>query len=310
MNVLSRIFSRVRLLWLKNHFPVPLLLFFVILQTSCGNSRVTIPTSTHLTSFTPTTTLTATATPQPREPWGEPSYSPNGKWVASRYKFYEGEISFLSFFVKSIDGSSVWEIETIPIENKPPYLEFPAPFLWSKDNKTFYFVDQGFQDGCFTYAGGGKKLYGLNLDSGKTTTVLDKFASEIKFSPDESKIAYVNYGKTGLQILDVETGKEIEFEHLYPDLLTDQYSLVWTPDSNQLAFTIILDACISDKATTIVIVDVSKNSQKIIIKEDVNHLYTKEWVDENRILVSDWSNDPAHLWYLDTKTGELTLVNQ
>lgn len=295
---------------MKKHFQALLLFFFVILQTSCSSENAIVSTPISLPSFTPTIAQKATATPQPKELWGKPSYSPNGKWVASRYKFSEGLISFLSFSVESVDGSFVWEIKTIPIENKPPFLEFPAPFLWSKDSKTFYFVDQGFQDGCFTYAGGGKKLYSLNLDTGERKIILNEFASEIKFSPDESQIAYVNYGDTGLQILDLQNGNKIEFEHLYPELLTDQIGLVWSPDGNKLAFTILLDACVSDKASTIVIADISKNSQRIIIKEDENHLHTKEWIDENKILVSDWSNDPAHLWYLNPKTGELILVNQ
>ena len=294
---------------MKKTFSTFLLLFFVILQTSCGKGNLVISTLTPFPSSTPTITPTATA--QLKELWGEPSYSPNGKWIASRYTFSEGSISFLSFFAESTDGSSVWEIETIPIENKPPYLEFPAPFLWSKDNKTFYFVDQGYQDGCFMYVDGGKKLYSLNLDTGERKTILDKFASEIRFSPDESKIAYVNYGNTGLQILNLQNGINTEFEHLYPELLTDQYGLVWSPDGNQLAFTIILDACISDKATTIVIVDVTNNNQRIIVRESKNHLFTKEWIDENRILVGDWSsNDPTHLWYLNPQTGELTSANQ
>lgn len=265
---------------------------------------------TPLPSSTSTITSTVTASPHPKEPFGKPSYSPNGQWIASRYKFSKGNLSFLSFTVEKIDGSIVWQIETIPLENKPPYLEFPAPFLWSKDGKTFYFVNQGFQDGCLTYADGGHKLFSLNLESGETKTILAKFASEIKFSPDESKIAYVDYGHTGLQILNLETGNKVEFEHLYPDMFTDQYGLAWSPDNNQLAFTILLDACISDKATTIVLVDIPTNTQQIIINEDESHLYTKEWIDKNRIQVTDWSNDPTHLWYLNPKTGELTPVSQ
>lgn len=281
-------------------------LLFVIFLTSCATGDPT----TLLPSPIPTIIMsTATPTPQPKELWGEPSYSPNGEWIASHYKFSKGDLSFLSFTVEKTDGSAAWEIETIPIENKPPYSDFPAPLMWSQDGRTFYFINQGFQDGCLAHAASGWKFSSLNLENGNIKTIIDEFASEIRFSPDESKVAYLDYGDIGLQILNLETGDKIGFEHLYPDIVTDQYGLVWAPDNNQLAFTILLDACISDKATTIVIVDLSKNSQRILIKEDENHLYTKEWVDENRILVTDWSNDPAHHWYLNPNTAELTLIN-
>lgn len=296
---------------MKKYFLASLLAFLIILQTSCSNGNITVPASTPLPSVMPTATLTATVTPQPKELWGKPSYSPNGKWVASRYKFSEGLISFLSFSVERLDGSSVWEIETIPLENKPPYMEFPAPFLWSKDNKTFYYVDQGFQDGCFTYWDGGKKLYSLNLDNGERKIILDEFASEIKFSPDESKIAYVNFGNTGLQMLDLQNGNKIEFEHLYPDTPTDQFSLVWSPDGNKLAFTVLLNPCDINIATSIAIIDISKNHQQMIVSEDERQFHTKEWINSDKILVvSDWSDNPEYAWHLDVKTGKLTSVNQ
>jgi hypothetical protein len=117
----------------------------------------------------------------------------------------------------------------------------------------------------------------------------------------------VHYGKTGLKILVLKTGDTIELEHLYPDIFTNQYGLAWSPDSKQLAFTILLEACITDKATSIIIVDIADNSQTFLISEDESHLESEEWLDESRILVSDWSKNS---WYLHPQTGELTPMSQ
>jgi hypothetical protein len=250
---------------------------------------------------------TATATPKPRELWGKPSYSPNGEWIAARHKSFEGLLTFLSFTVEKLDGSITWEIKKIPIENKPPYQNFPAPFMWSKDGETLYFVNDVFQDGCIYYPYIGEKLFSLNLNSGEIITILDEFAYEIKFSPDESKIAYFGSGDIGLQILDLATERKIEFEYLYPDMNTIQYGLVWSPDNNQLAFTISFDTCTDERATSVVLINIADNSQQILIDEDERLIYAREWLGKNTILVSDESDN---FWFLNPASGGLISANE
>lgn len=290
---------------------VVIALFLVLLQVSCGSDVISNPTPTvvptiQVTSTPEVSTLAPTTTPT-AELYGDQSHSPDQQWIASVYKSFENDEALLTLIVEKQDGSVKWVAEKVPVGQSLALAQYPTPFHWSTDGKTFYFTNQGFQDGCFSYSEGGKKLFSLDLGTGSVKTVLNEFASEMKFSPDESMIAFVNYGETGLQILDVETGDKIEFEHLYPDLLTDQYGLAWSPDSNQLAFTILLEACISDKATSIVIADIASMSQKILVKEDERHLGSEEWLDEGRIIVSDWSENS---WYLNPYTGELTSSSQ
>jgi hypothetical protein len=251
---------------------------------------------------TPAPTSTPTV-----ELYGDYSYSWDLQWAASVYKSVENEKTFLTLVVKNRDHSVAWVAEKVLAGQSAALTQYPTPFHWSTDGKTFYFTNQGFQDGCFSYPEGGKKLFSLDLASGNVKAVLNEFASEMKFSPDESMLAYVNYGETGLQILDVKTGDKIEFEHLYPDLLTNQYDLVWSPDNNQLVFTILLEACITDRATSIVLVDIASMSQKILVDEDERHLGTEEWLDESTILVSDGSGQS---WYLNPQTGELRSSSQ
>lgn len=286
-------------------------LFFVLLQASCGSSVIITPTSTlvptmQVTSTREVSTIAPTSTPT-AELYGSQSHSPDQQWVASVYKSFENDEAFLILVVEKQDGSVKWVAEKVPAGQSAALAQEPTPFYWSADGQTFYFTNLGFQDGCSNYSKGGKKLFGLDLGTGDVKTILDEVASEIMFSPDESMIAYVNYGETGLQILDVKTGDKIEFENLYPDLLTAKYGLTWSPDSNQLAFTILLEACITDRATSIVMVDIASSSQKILVSENEGHLGSEVWLDETRILVSDWSENS---WYLNPQTGDLTPISQ
>lgn len=290
---------------------IVLALFLVLLQVSCGSGVIINPTSTlvptmQITSTREVNILASTSTPT-TELYGDQSHSPDQQWIVSVYKSFENDETFLTLVVEKQDGSVMWVAEKVLAGQSAALAQYPTPFHWSTDSKTFYFTNLGFQDGCFSYSEGGKKLFSLDLGTGNVRTVLNEFASEMKFSPDESMIAYVNYGDTGLQILDVKTGDKIEFEHLYPDLLTDQYGLAWSPDSTQLAFTILLEACITDRATSIIIADIASMSQKILVNEDERPLGSEEWLDESRILVSDWSENS---WYLNPQTGELTPIIQ
>jgi hypothetical protein len=290
---------------------VALTLFCILLQTACSSDLIVNPTLTptataQATSTQPASTSTPIVTPT-AELWGSQSYSTDQEWIASIYKSSENDQYFMTLVVEKRDHSRKWIVGKISTDKTKVVAEYPSPFHWSSDGKTLYFTHQGFQDGCFSYAAGGKGLFSLDLATGKVRTILHEFASQMKFSPDESMLAFVDYGRTGLQVLDVATGDKIEFEHLYPDLLTNQYGLVWSPNNDQVAFTILLEACITDKATSIVIADIASMSQKILVKEDERHLGSEEWLEESRILVSDWSENS---WYLNPKTGELTSIGQ
>ena len=289
------------------HSHILLSIAFFALLTSCSSISTNTPTPSPTDTITPTDIPTPTSTPRSREFWGKPSYSPNGDWLASRFKLFEGNLIYMSFAVERLDGTKKWEIKKIPVENKPPYKNFPAPFMWSKDGETLYFVNDAFQDGCIYYPYLGEKLFSLNLKSGEIVTILDEFAYEIRFSPDESKIAYFGSGDTGLQILDLATGNTIEFEYLYPDTHANQYNLVWAPDNNQLVFTISFDTCTDERATSIVLVNISDNSQQVLIDEDDRRIYAKEWLDESTILATDWSEN---FWFINPSAGNIVSANK
>jgi len=289
---------------------VALALFCILLQTSCASDLTVYPTLTTTAQVIkqPTSTSTPIITPT-AELWGSQSYSSNQEWIASVYKLFENGQYFMTLVVEKKDHSRKWSVEKIPADNTRVVTEYPAPFHWSSDGKTLYFTHQGFQDGCLSYVAGGKKLFSLDLTTGNVRIILNEFASEMKFSPDESRLAYVEYGDTGVKILELETGNIIEFDRLYPDIVTNQYGFAWSLDNTQLAYTILLEACITDRATSIVIINIAENSQKIALSEDEKILVSKEWVDESRILLSNWSGWSENYWFLNLQTGELTSVN-
>lgn len=300
---------------------VVVMLLFLLLATACSSNiamdvvPAVSPTSPATSTSTPTLQAVSTATqeiivPSPTATpkivrWGSSSISPDQQWSASIYQSFDSGQHFMHLVVEKQDGSKKWILDKDRAGQRATGDQYPVPFYWSKDLQTLYFTYQGNQDGCFSYMEGGKGLFGLDLATGTVKTILDVFASEMKLSPDESKLAFVDYGDTGLKIFDLQSGSTIELERLYPDLPTGQYGIAWSPDSKQLVFTILLNACIDDRATSIVIVDTVNRSQKIVLREDERRLGSKEWLAEDKVFVSDWSENS---WYLNPQTGELIAV--
>lgn len=275
-------------------------------KTATADFLTSLPTKTETPQVTrtPTATIPITITPG-YEVWRGASYSSNSEWVSVVFQSEQNDQLYLTLRVTSIDGSANWVIEEIPVEDENFVRYYPAPFHWSIDGKHFYFTHLGWMDGCFGYVNGGKDLYRVNLENGRTELISDTFASVMVLSPDESKLAHVEYGNSGIRILDIETGKEIELEYLYPKLITDQKGLIWSPDGSKLAFTIDLDPCGAFAPSSIVIVDVRQQTQRIIVREDKDHPFTVEWVDEGTILLGSWIGKS---WYLNVSTGEMTEI--
>jgi hypothetical protein len=267
-------------------------------------TRTPSPTRTPKASYTPTATLPITVTPG-YEQWGNASYSPDGKWFAVKYSFEEQEQRFIALVVGSMDGSANWIVDQLPVEGH--FFYYPTPFLWSKDGKHFYFKHYLIQDGCFSLGNGGENLFRVNLEDGEKELVFEQFASEMALSPDETKLAYVDFGDSGVRILDIETGVEIELERLYPELLIDQIGLVWSPDGNKVAYAIMHYVCEPDSPTSIMIIDVNQASQELIIQDDERGMHPIAWVDENTILLG---NVTGQYWHFNPRTGEVTEISE
>src|SRR5262245_61826999 len=125
---------------------VALTLLCILLQTSCGSAFTLTPSATTQAKSTePAITSTPVLTPTP-ELWGSQSYSLDQQWVASVYKSFENGQYFMILVVEKQDHSKKWIVEKISTDNTKVVAEYPAPFHWSSEGKTFYFTHQGFQD--------------------------------------------------------------------------------------------------------------------------------------------------------------------
>jgi hypothetical protein len=267
-------------------------------------TRTPTPTRTLRASYTPTATLPTTVT-LGYEQWGNASYSPDGKWFAVKYSFEEQKQRYVALVVGRMDDSASWIVEKLPANGN--FYDYPTSFLWAKDGKSYYFRHYWIQDGCFSLGKGAKILYRVNLEDGKKVLIFDQFASEMALSPDGTKLAYVDYGDTGVRVLDIETGTEIELEHFYPELLSDQIGLVWSPDGNKIAYAIMHYVCEPDSPTSIVIIDVNRASQEIKIQDDERGMHPIEWVGESTILLG---NVTGQYWHFNPKTGEMTEITE
>ena len=128
-------------------------------------------------------------------------------------------------------------------------------------------------------------------------------------SPDDTKLAFINWTDNGLMLLELETLERVEFRQLIrpedidePGMrLLKQGDIVWSPDSKFILYTVEVAAC-SPWVTSIILVNTANALQTMIVDQDDNYYHTVEWPEADRAIVRSFD---VKLWWMDAFTGEI-----
>jgi len=245
----------------------------------------------------------AYALPSPEElTASEPNYSPDWQWRAVVRTNLQADNPMRWFFVAlqvtSDDGRTTWT----PIAEERAYglgYSLPAVVQWSQDGQALYYTEGYHPDGCVLF-GGGSGLWRLDLPSGEVSEVLSA-SWELAISPDETLVAYTGAVKDELSLLDLATG---EIQGIKLPMLEGNAQfgrIIWSPDSQRLAFTIAYAPCQPPQwRQSIVVVDIRTRTVKTLIEKDERLLTTGQWLDADRILLHDQEGKE---WEMDVATG-------
>ena len=243
------------------------------------------------------------------------STSSDGKWVAVGLVAIppengSGKLAYVRLMVFSADGKTHW---TIIDHWQELGLGFPMPepLKWSQDSQYFYFTHRVTPDGCsvFPFL---TDLQRVSLEDGTVSELLPQTALTLALSPDESKVAYLRSGESGLVLRDLNT-KEVRETKIDPGRDFNAGNILWSPDGKSLTLTVAINPCMGDavasrtvqaQSTSILLVDAKTLQQKVLIKEDPRLFVTWQWKEPERITLTDGRENA--LWYLNVNTGEIT----
>ena len=182
---------------------------------------------------------------------------------------------------------------------------------WTADSKFFYFSADAYLGdgcGCFCYRDGAA-LFRLEMSSAKITPVLVYQGKRtgtysFSFSPNGRRLAYVSNWENKLVIRDLQTGEEnsIDFSQY-----TETGNLVWSPDSQKLAFGLASCPDTSYPTFKLGLIKLGKEPALNIliaktgeVKWDDFFWYVRSWKDENTILIQNpYYNTSEEVKYID-----------
>jgi ABC-2 type transport system permease protein len=270
-----------------------------------------IETSTARATLTPTqATGTPTTTPMlaDMELHTSSSTSPDGKWSAQRLVAFPiggGENYYTQLKVKETDGVVEWTVVDEWSHFGLGYTT-PQPFHWSRDGRSLYFTNEPVPDGCGVFVNG-SDLHRIDLGDGRVTEVVPPSGLWLSLSPDETTLAYIGYGGRGLVLRDLATSAERETK-LNPGQDYAAGHIIWSPDGTALVLTLAIRPCSTDWAESVSVmrVEVATLEQTMLIHQDRRLFTPVEWPILARVLLSD---DGGNLWWMDSRTGQVTMYD-
>lgn len=264
----------------------------------------------------PVHTPTATSTPLSSViTLGEPSISPDGRWMAEAFRAKTDGDERVVFQVKDLRTGSIWTVEDEPLEDEPlSGFEYVVPMLWTRDGEHLYVTHHRTAgDGCFVPGEhSGRGLLRLNLLTRDIVAVSSAVTSWMAISPDERHMAYVVYARQGLTIVDLGSGQEETLELVVSQqemgTALDQENIVWSPDGNSLVFAVLIDVCGigASRPTLVVRVDLPLMTQTVLVGTAELGYVPVKWAEPDVIILRDRD---GQLWEVDVQTRALLQVD-
>ena len=273
---------------------------------------------------------TATNTPDPRQQEQEsiaslvapcnfaakPVYhSPQNKWVVVACQGDQPEDGLTTKFVSS-DGSKQWSISFNEAYLKPYRANDPQlgtllensfiPVRWTKNEDFVYLaIKTATHENPFVGYDG---LFRLDLSSGMLRAVLKPatapmFATyDFKFSPNGTKLAYINQSIQPIAITIVDTVAGNEQKITLDARFTQGGSLLWSPDEKQLVVS-ALDGSLND-TDSVILYNLETQSNEYLLQQSVDIYLPVEWAQIAGVIHAEVY--PGKWVYIDTTTHIIT----
>jgi dipeptidyl aminopeptidase/acylaminoacyl peptidase len=241
-------------------------------------------------------------TGMPIERWS--STAPNEQWQAAGLVAFpqsgSGEY-YTELRVKKVDGSTEWTPVTAWNEWGLGYTT-PRPLQWSPDGRYLYFTNAPVPDGCGILING-SDLQRLDLSDGSVLEVLPPNSTwSLAVAPDGKTVAYSHHDE--LYLLTLATGDYSATKLEMLDTNSAWGSIVWSPDSQRLAFTVAYERCMTPQwRQSIIVMDLPSLMLTTLIEKDERLLTTHQWLDDDHIQLHDHE---GKIWEMDVITGSTT----
>lgn len=275
-----------------------------LLLTACIQppSAHTIPVPA--TTVEATAPVTETAAGDPLAGFDQQSWfssSPDRVWqvegLAALPKV-SGERYYTELRVKKADGSVEW----MPVAEWSCFglgYTTPQPLRWSPDGRYLYFTNTPVADGCGLFVNA-SDLQRLNLVDGTVTEILPSGVTwSLAVAPDGETVAYSKDDQLYIRNLFTEDYASVRVEG--PESNAQWGNFVWSPDSQQLAFTIAYAPCQPpDWRHSIVVVDTQSMTMTTVLEKDPRRLTATTWIDTSQLMLIDQQQQQ---WALNVHTG-------
>ena len=275
------------------------------------------PTDAPTLAATETASGPATSTPvlEALETTSTTSTSPDGQWVAVAAVSFPtskngvtcencGDQYFARLTVRRADGSQMW---TAIAEWRQMGLGYNTPktLIWSAEGDALYFTETGYSDGCGHAFTNGSGLKRLNLSDGTVTELLSQNGYWLTISPDETQVAYLEYGDRQLGVRDFATGAE---QH-YPlnDLGTvEMGEIVWAPDASAVVIAVVNNTCVdldAEPSQWVIQVRLADGARTVLVEPSTTRrLKPVAWPSADKLVLVDGA---GARWLLTISSGQI-----
>lgn len=231
------------------------------------------------------------------------STAPNGQWVA------EGLVAlppagadqyYTELRVKKVEESIEWT-PVAAWSNFGLGYTTPQPLRWSPDGRYLYFTNAPVPDGCGLFVNA-SDLQRLDLADGTVREVLPfGMTWVLAIAPNAEKVVYSQAGE--LYLLDLATSNYASIKVAGLEENAQWGNFVWSPDSQQVAFTIAYQPCMPPAwSHSLLLLDTDTLTITTVLEKDPRRLTITEWVDANHLALSDYD---GKAWLLDLATGTI-----
>lgn len=234
------------------------------------------------------------------------SISPDGNWTAQvqvAYPFNKngvatGDRYYVRLEVLKKDGSVVWTVLDDWLNWGLGY-SIPANFHWRADSGRLYFTEHTIVDGCAVF-GNERGLYEVNLEDGSLRELSGFDTGELQAAPDGQQIAVLSGSSFEVRDLSGDPLAETSLDFLEGDWQAGR--LVWSPNGDQVLFTVMFDPCGPPKSSSIYRMNIPSGTLDVLVERDTRVLVANQWLGDDKVELIDAA---GAVWFLNPETSAL-----
>jgi hypothetical protein len=260
-----------------------LLLGLSLLLIACRVDSPPAPVAATVSPLPPTITPDLAGLEQ--QPWS--TTSPDGTWIVeglTALPTQSGEQYYTEMRIRQVDGELSW----MPVAGWQPFgLGYTTPRLvhWSTDGRYLYYTNAPHPDGCGLFVNA-SDLQRLDLTDGTVQEILPQNSTWVLEAAPDGTIAYVD--GTTLVLFDPKADMRQEIFLDFAQANVQLGNLVWSPDSQRVAFTVATDPCILPNwRHAIYTVDRQSGQVHLAFPKDERRFQVVGWMDDSHLRLVD-----------------------